>query len=162
MIILALQTSAPGSTRRCSDAESTSLTLIQRRNNVVYPVSGTAVMGFVSECRHPGVYAPPSREPAPLVFTYGAKPEISEYHGRQRAAAKYWTNVILMLSQRRRRWANIKTTLLQYILFDRRRPARNCWDPLQEISATAHVFIQCWANVGPTSTTSPQRCSNTG
>ena len=30
----------PLGTRRCCDVESTSLTLIQRRNNVVYPVGG--------------------------------------------------------------------------------------------------------------------------
>ena len=37
----------------------------------------------------------------------------------------HWNNVVLMLGQRRRRWANVKTTLFQCIVFAGNRPTTN-------------------------------------
>ena len=43
----------------------------------------------------------------------------AQWEGAPGAGAWRWTNVVVMLSQRRRRWANIKTALDERLLFYR-------------------------------------------
>ena len=68
---------------------------------------------------------------------------------------RHWTNVGLVLGQRRRRWANTNSTLVQLFVFVGTLLYKN-HDQLSK----RKTFIWHLYNVGPTSKTSGRRCTN--
>ena len=78
-----------------------------------------------------------------------------------------WNNVGLMMAQRRRRWANIKPTLAQRLMFSGIYPAstrrwpivglmlvqldRRCPSSYHQRVNEQYTLSQCWYNVGPAS-----------
>ena len=76
-----------------------------------------------------------------VFFYWGGFSAVSRSDGESGsypANTRHWTNAVLMLSHRLRRWANIKTALVQCLVF----------------AGQEHkTLTQCWATVGPPSAT---------
>ena len=72
---------------------------------------------------------------------------------------RHWSDVVLMLGHRRRRWPNIKPTLAQCLMF--------CWVVVWSSSGwwtnkSIRWTLWCRYNVYPPSTTLALQCTNTG
>ena len=77
---------------------------------------------------------------------------VYESHNNMPVNKRRWSNVALMLARRRRRWANIKTTLVQSLSF----AGYICLSPAPCARGT---FDQRCLNRGPTSSRLNQHCA---